>query len=521
MSSESVSDHFGSLTPMTKQVLGPEMVPTGVVGLDYVLLGGIVRGGFYLIQGDPGAGKTTIALQYVIGCVARGERCLYVSLTETEVDLRNACKAHGWDLEGIDLCDLTIATANHVAEPDGSIFHPADTELSEITRAVIDDVERVKPQHVVFDGLSELRLMSGDALRYRRQLLSLKQFFADRGVTVLLLDDRTAQFQNVQPETLVGGSIVLDRMLPEYGRARRRLYVTKVRGWHFREGYHDYEVENGGVVVHPRLVAADHHACFDGELHPSGISNLDKMLHGGLSKGTTTLLLGPSGAGKSTVAIQFVVNALKKGQKAAVYSFDEIVGTLIGRSEKLCLGEPGGMASFTEKGLLHVQQVDAAELSPGAFAHEVRRAVDAGAGVIVIDSLNGYMNAMPEERYLATHLHELFTYLNQKGVITIIVATQHGMLATAGPSGGVLDISYLADSVLLLRYFESKGEILQAISVFKKRTGPHERTIRQLKISTSGIEVGNPLSAFRGVMTGVPQYEGQLNLGGGPKSELL
>jgi circadian clock protein KaiC len=494
-----------------------ERIPTGVHGLDYVLMGGLVPEGFYLIQGDPGSGKTTLALQFALSRQQAGEPCLYITITETRRDLENACAAHGWSLSGIEICDLTRSTANLTGEPESSIFHPAETELGETTKAICEAVERARPKHVIFDGLSEMRMLSGEALVYRRQLLALKEFFADRHVTVLLLDDRSSPFGNVPPESLVGGNIVLERTLPQYGRARRRMYVTKVRGSDFREGYHDYEIVQGGVVVHPRLVAAEHHASFTRQIHKSGVANLDAMLGGGLSSGSTTLLLGPAGVGKSTIAMQFAVTAMRAGHKAAVYMFDEVLHTLVERVEKLCLGQEGGLQAFMDKGLLHAQQVDPAEMTPGAFAHEVRRVVDTGAKVIVIDSLNGYLNAMPEERFLTTHLHELFSYLNQKGVLTLFVVAQHGMLV-GGNMPGDVDVSYLADTVLLFRYFEANAEIRQALSIFKKRTGEHERALRQMLISAEGVEVGEPLREFRGVMTGVPQYEGSLDLLQGPTS---
>jgi circadian clock protein KaiC len=407
------------------------------------------------------------------------------------------------------MLDLASSAAHLGGESGPSIFHPSETELGETVQAITAEVERVSPDHVVFDGLSELRLLSGDALRYRRQLLSLKESFAARGVTVLALDDRTHPFGEIQPETLVGGNIVLDRHLPGYGRARRRLFVTKVRGSHFREGYHDYEIVQGGVVVHPRLVAAQHHDQFSREEFTSGIARLDAMLGGGMPAGTTTLLLGPAGVGKSTLAMQYVVTALKRGCKAAAFAFDEVLGTMIERTEKLCLSEVGGLRSFIETGQFRARQIDAADMTPGAFAHEVRRAVEDGARIVVLDSLNGYLYAMPEERYLTTHLHELFAYLNQKGVLTIVVVAQHGLLESAGSGGGgEVDASYLADTVLLFRYFEADAQIRQAISVFKKRTGAHERTLRQLVISETGLIVGEPLVGFRGIMTGVPRYEG-------------
>ena len=476
------------------------MVPTGIGGLDNILLGGFLQGGFYLVQGDPGSGKTTLALQFIQGRLRAGERCLYITLTESRRDLEGTCNAHGWSLSGLQLEDLT---RDLESRKEVSVFDPADTELSEIMKMVQAAADRVKPQHVVFDGLSELRLLSGEPLRYRRQLLVLKEFFAIRQATVVLLDDRSGQFPTVQPESLVGGNIVLERLLPAYGGARRRLFVTKVRGSHFRDGYHDYEIVTGGMRVHPRLVAGEHHERFAPELCRSGLPGLDEMLHGGLATGSTTLLLGPAGVGKSTIAVQFAVTALKQKKKAAIYAFDEVMRILVDRAEKLCFDKPGGFSAYLESDQLHVQQVDPAELSPGAFAHEVRRAVEWGAKVVIIDSMNGYLNAMPEERFLTTHLHELFAYLNQKGVLTLVVVAQRGMLG----GNSEIDVSYLADTVLLFRYFEADGEVNQALSVLKKRTGPHERSIRQLNIDTSGVHVGEPLRKFRGIMTGVPEYQ--------------
>lgn len=482
------------------------MISTHIPGLDNVLVGGFLQDAFYLVQGDPGSGKTTLALQFLQGRLSAGDRCLYISLTESRRDLLSTCESHGWSLDGIELRDLTRTVSDLTESTEESVFHPADTELSEMMKVIAADVERTRPNCVVFDGLSELRLLSGDRLRYRRQLLALKEFFASKHSTVLVLDDRSSAFPDIQPESLVGGSLVLERQLPAYGRTRRRLSVTKVRGSNFREGYHDYEIVTGGIVVHPRLVAGEHHDAFERGLCPSGVPNLDAILCGGLTAGSTTLMLGPAGAGKSTVSTQFVVNALKSGKKAAVYVFDEVMHILVERSEKLCFGKPGGFHAYVKEGLLHAQQIDPAEMSPGAFAHEVQRAVEAGARVVVIDSLNGYLNAMPQESFLTTHLHELFAYLNQKGVLTIMVVAQHGMLA-AGMLGDV-DVSYLADTVMLFRYFEANGEVNQALSVLKRRTGPHERTIRELKIDANGVHVGEPLRHFRGIMTGVPIYQG-------------
>ncbi|HVV01277.1 MAG TPA: ATPase domain-containing protein [Verrucomicrobiae bacterium] len=483
-------------------------VETGIPGLDNILMGGLIRGGFYLVQGDPGSGKTTLALQYAIGRVKAGEKVLYVTLTETQSDLRQAAASHDWSLDGIEISDLARSQENLEGQAETTVFDPAEIDLGETTRAILEAVDKARPAHVIFDGLSELRLLAGEPLRYRRQLLALKGYFFDRKITVLMLDDRTFQMGEIQPESLVGGNLVLERFLPGYGRSRRRLFVTKVRGANFREGYHDYEIVQGGVIVHPRLIAAEHHDRFSENVSASGIKNLDEMLAGGLSAGTTTLLLGPAGVGKSTVAMQFVVESVKRGEKAAVYVFDEVLGTLLERTEKLCLFKPGGVREFLKEGKLHAQQVDPAEMAAGAFAHEVRRAVDAGARIVVIDSLNGYMNAMPEERFLTTHLHELFAYLNQKGVTTILVVAQHGLLMGGGRTIDDIDVSYLADTVVLFRYFEADAEIKQALSILKKRTGRHERSIRQLVIRENGISVGDPLRGFVGVMTGLPRYKG-------------
>ncbi len=455
-----------------------------------------------LLQGDPGSGKTTVALQFLLDGLRRGERGLYVTLTETVRDLKRAAGSHRWSLEGLEICDLTASDFNVTREAQYVMFQPSEVELGETARQIIAEVERHNPHRVVFDGLSELRLLAADPLRYRRQLLSLKAFFEEKGMTVLLLDDRTSPITHLDPESLVGGNIVMERFLPGYGGARRRIHVTKVRGADFWDGYHDYDITDEGVVVHPRLVASKYLTEFRPEQIASGISNLDEMMHGGFDFGTTTLLLGPAGAGKSTVAMQFVTSALAKGLKAAVFTFDEVLGTLFARTEKLVAN---GLRRYMDDGSLYAKQINPAQLSPGAFANEVHQCVDEGVRIIVIDSLNGYLSAMPEERFLTTHLHELFAYLNQNGIVTIVVVAQHGLLI-AGASE--LDVSYLADTVLVFRYYEVNAEIRQALSVFKKRTGGHDRSLRELRITPEGLQIGKPLEGFRGIMTGVPEYHG-------------
>lgn len=478
-------------------------VSTGVAGLDKILNGGFLRGGFYLVQGDPGSGKTTLALQFARACVGRGESVLYVTLTESRGDLELAARSHGWSLDGIELCDLS--RSDTWSEEPNTLFDPSEIELGRTTQAVLTATERANPRCLVFDGVGELRMLAGDAFTYRRQMLALKHYFDEHGTTVMLLDDRTNRFGEVQPEAVVGGNVVLEKTLPAYGGARRRVYVTKVRGADFVSGFHEYEiVQQRGLVVYPRLAAVKEEERYAREVFASGVPGLDRMLGGGLSSGTTTLILGPAGVGKSTTAMHFVAAALEKGYPTAVYTFDEVLDTFFERSEKAC---PQGVRRYAERGLLQVRQVNPAELAAGAFAHEVRQVVrEKGVRIVVIDSLNGYISAMPEERFLQTHLHELFAYLNELGILSIVVVAQHGLIATEADG---IDVSYLADTVLLLRYFEATGEILQAISVFKKRTGAHERTLRQLQISSEGIVVSEPLRDFRGILTGVPQYGGE------------
>ena len=496
MSKEPNSQETGKLLP--------RYISTGIDGLDIILKGGVLEGGFYLLQGDPGSGKTTLGLQYLLKRAHEGDRVLYIALTESRRDMERICNSHGWSLDKIVLCDLVRASANPIEQTTTSIFDPSETELGDLIKTIISEIERVAPSHLVFDGLSELRMLAGSPLRYRRQLLSLKTFTEQRGLTTLLLDDKSTELHPHTHQSIVSANIVLEVRLPIYGRARRRLYIGKVRSSDFQEGFHDYEIAPGGFRVYPRLVSPGYPPVSERTLLPSGIANLDQMFNGGLLNGTSSVFIGPSGVGKSTVAMQFVAQALKRGAKAAVYTFDEVLSTFLARSEKLTFaGQSGALKSYLEDGRLIARQIDPAEVTPGAFAQGIRDAVDGGASVIVIDSLNGYINSMPEERFLSTHLHELASYLNQRNVITIMVVAQHGIL-----HGAVADfnVSYLADTVLLFRYVEHNAELLRGVRVFKNRMGAHEHVMRHMSISDTGIIVSGPISQVQG-SAGGPAYE--------------
>ena len=475
-------------------------ISTGIKGLDIILKGGFLRGGFYLLQGDPGSGKTTVGLQYLLQQIKYGGRALYIAMTESRQDMQLICASHGWSLEAMEILCLDKVSSSLFEKAQHSIFDPSQAHLGDLIQAIIADIDRVNPSHLVFDGLSELRLLSGSQLRYRRQLLSLKNFLAERGITTLLLDDRSSSNDLSSHQSIVGGILVLETTLPQYGRARRRIHVGKVRSANFQEGFHDYEIATGGLVVYPRLVAPEHLTVIERRMQSSGIANLDLLFKGGLLSGTSSVFIGPSGVGKSTVAMQFVGTALQLGYKAAVYTFDEVLATFIERSEKLIFRKVGALQPYLEDGRLTARQINPAELTPGAFAESVRNAVvKDGASIVIIDSLNGYINSMPEERFLSTHLHELVSFLNQQNVITIMVVAQHGVLR-----GAVADfnVSYLADCVLLFRYFEVGGEVLRGLTAFKNRLGPHENTMRQLTITEKGLVVGEPMTGVREVATG-------------------
>jgi len=475
---------------------------TGITGLDDVLGGGLATNRLYLVEGVPGAGKTTLSMQFLFEGVAQGEPVLYITLSETEEELQAVADAHGWSLEGISIRELMPSEAALNPDEQYTMFHPSEVELNETTKLILADVERVKPRRVVFDSLSELRLLAGGPLRYRRQILALKQYFAGRNCTVLLLDDLTTSDQDSHVQSIAHGVINLEQLNPEYGSDRRRLRVAKLRGAKFRGGYHDYAIRQGGLDVFPRLVAAEHRTPIASGRLASGLAPLDSLLGGGLERGTSTLIVGSAGTGKSTLAAHFVTAAAEQDHHAAMFIFDEGVNTLLSR----CKGVGIDLAKHVDSGAVSLQQVDPAELSPGEFTDAIRIAVEQHrASVVVIDSLNGYLNAMPEERFLIIQLHELLTYLSQRGVATILIGAHQGILGTHMTSP--VDATYLADSVILMRYYEAFGEVRQALSVIKKRGGQHERTIREFGFRDGRMFVGEPLRSFRGVLTGVPQYE--------------
>ncbi len=477
------------------------LIPSGNAGLDDILFGGFTPHRVYLIEGDPGSGKTTLALQFLLDGVARGEKGLYVTLSETKDELTAVAESHGWSIDGLQVCELIPSEQNLLPDAQTRMFHPSEVELNETTRIILKEVEQCKPRRIVFDSLSELRLLAQNPLRYRRQVLALKQFFIGRESTVLLLDDRTSETGDLQLQSIAHGVITLEQLAPEYGAERRRLRVIKMRGRKYRGGFHDFTIVRGGLDVFPRLVAADHAVGNQEGQLTSGIEGLDSLVGGGFDRGTSVLLVGPAGSGKSTIAAQFASAAADRGEHAAIFAFDESVHTLRVRSAGLGMS----LNKHLESGMVSAQQIDPAELSPGEFAHLVRRAVEErDARVIIIDTLNGYLNAMPGENFLAVQLHELLTYLGQKGVVTFMVVAQHGLLGPAMQSP--IDASYLADSVMLARYFEAAGKLRRAVSVVKKRSGAHETNLRELSMDSRGIHIGEPLSGFHGVLTGTPDF---------------
>jgi circadian clock protein KaiC len=478
-------------------------ISTGVAGLDDILGGGLPQGHLYLIEGESGAGKTTVGLHFLLEGRRKAERTLWITLSETERELQEIARSHGWSLEGVQVCNP--AEGHRVLDPEEkySFFSPADVELDSIRSAITAAVEQHQPTRVVFDPFSDVRHLARDVLRYRREVLAIREFFTGRGCTVLLMQEMTRGTPgDLQAEALVHGYLTLHQDSPEYGGQRRRLRVHKMRGIAFRDGFHDFAIHTGGIRVYPRLVAGEHLEPTPDETVTSDVPQLDLLLGGGVDRGSSMLIMGAAGVGKSTLATHYAVSAGRRGEPSALFIFDETERTLRARSAKIGLA----LDSYIASGHLRIQQIDSAEYSAGQFTHMVMDAVAEGARVVVIDSLSGYLSAMPEERFLATHLHELLIYLSHRHVVTILTLAQHGVLGERVSSP--VDISYLADTVVLLRYFEAFGAIRRAISVVKKRSGPHEVFVRELSIDGRGIVIGDPLHQFQRVLSGQPLFRG-------------
>jgi circadian clock protein KaiC len=475
---------------------------TGIGGLDDVLDGGLSRGRVFLLEGSPGTGKTTVALQFLMAGAAAGERCLYITLSETEDELRSSAASHGWALEEIEIYEL-VPPENLLDEnQQQSLLYSSDLELGETTKGIFEAFERTKPDRVVVDSLSEIRLLAQSSLRYRRQILALKHYFATKGATVLMLDDLTTEINDKTVHSVAHGVIALEEMARDYGAERRRMRVIKYRGRRFRGGYHDLIIETGGVRIFPRLVSAEHKKSFEREILPSDLSELNALLGGGVERGSSVLILGPAGTGKSLLTLHFVVGAARRGERSAMFVFDEELGLLFDRAKGLGID----LQQMVDADQLVIEQVDATELTPGELSARVRTCVEEhGARTVVIDSLNGYQMAMPEETQLVLHMHELLQYLNRQGATTFLTVAQHGLV---GDMKSPVDVTYLADTVVLLRYFEALGRVRRAVSIVKKRTGAHEDTIREYRIGSDGITMGEPLTEFQGVLRGVPTLVG-------------
>ncbi len=481
------------------------LASTGIAGLDEVLCGGLPEQHLYVVEGSPGAGKTTLGLQFLLAGLAHGQRGLYVTLSETADELATVAQSHGWSLDGLEIFELSNGDA--MAEDlEQSILHPSEVELSETTSRVLREVERVKPDRIVFDSLSEMRLLAQDPLRYRRQILALKHFFAGIGCTVLLLDDMSSKASDLQLHSIAHGVLALTQNTDDYGEGKRQIRVVKLRGVKFRGGDHDFRLNTGGIEVFPRLIASEHGRRFVPTSAPSGNAQLDQLLGGGLAHGTNTLLLGPSGVGKTTTAMSCLIAAMKRGEKASYYLFDEGLSTLLARCDALQMP----LTPYLESGQLEIVALDPAALSPGEFSTIVRKAVEErGVTMLGIDSLNAYLQAMPGGKFLLLQMHELLMYLNQCGVATLVVLSQHGLFGTGRSD---VDLSYLSDAIMLFSFFEARGSLLKAVSVVKSRTNDHEMTIREFRLRATGIEVGAALTDFDGVMMGVPTYRGQQSL---------
>jgi circadian clock protein KaiC len=474
---------------------------TGIPGLDNILCGGLTTNRVYLVEGSPGSGKTTMALQFLMEGIRNGEKGLYITLSETTEELKEIADSHGWSIDGISLFEL-VNDAGLDPDTEQSILHPSEVELGETTRSIMQEVDRLSPARVVFDSLSEMRLLAQNPLRYRRQILAIKNYFSTRKCTVILLDDKTAEAGDQQLHSIAHGVITLEQLAQEFGKERRRLNVVKMRGIKFRGGYHDFILDTGGLKVFPRLVAAEHGREFTPTICSTGTLGLDMLLGGGLVPGTSTLIVGPSGIGKTTLSLRCALSALERGEHVAFYLFDEGLGTLFARSVALGMD----VRPYIDNGQLTIHHIDPAELAPGEFAHMLRDAVELHkVTCVVIDSLNAYLQAMPGEKYLILQMHELLSYLNQQGVMTVMVLGQHGLI---GEIHSDVDLSYLSDATILLRFFEANGRLRRAVTVMKSRTNNHAQSIHELRFNQSGVEIGEPLEGFEGVLMGLPTYRG-------------
>jgi circadian clock protein KaiC len=485
----------------------PQFLPrasTGVAGLDDILGGGLARSRLHLLEGSPGTGKTTIALQFLLAGAEAGEVGIYVSLAETEQELRDGARSHGWTIgHAIEIFELVPPESVLDPEQHQSLLYSSDLELGETIQRIFEAIQRLKPKRVVIDSLSEIRLLAQSSLRYRRQILALKHYFAQSNSTVIMLDDLTTETTDRAVHSIAHSVIHLDQLAPTYGGERRRLRIIKCRGQSFSAGYHDFMITQGGVQVFPRLVAAEHRKSHPASAMSSGIAALDLLLGGGIAAGSSTLVIGPAGTGKSLLVLHFIAAAVARGERAALFVLDEELGLLLARAKGLGID----LEAMREAKQLFIEQVDAAEVSPGEFSHRVRRRVDReGIRIVAIDSLNGYQAAMPEEQFVLLHLHELLQYLNRQGAATFLAVAQHGMI---GDMKQTIDVTYLADTVIMLRYFEALGRVRRAISAVKKRTGSHEDTIREFQINSRGLAIGPPLRDFQGVLRGVPKYVGK------------
>jgi circadian clock protein KaiC len=491
----------------------PERCVTGISGLDPILGGGLPKNRLYLLQGEPGTGKTTLALQFLLNGRKLGEKGLYITFSETKDELESVAKSHGWDVDGVSLLELSAIEEQLKPEFQNTVFHPSEVEMNETTKILFETVERERPSRIVFDSVSEMRMLAETPLRYRRQMLALKQYFSGKNCTVLLLDDLTASPTDLQVQSIVHGVINLQKLHPEFGDERRRLNVVKLRGVQFVGGHHDYVIKKGGIQIFPRMISGGYTGLqtisFEQESISSGIAALDILLGGGLDKGTSNLFLGPAGTGKSTLAIQYAVAAAQRGERSAIFAFEESLHTLISRTEALGTN----IRKFISEGLIEVEKIDPAQMSPGEFSSRICTAVtERNVTTVVIDSLNGYLHAMPQEQFLILQLHELLSFLGNRGVVTIMVLAQQGMMGHLMTTP--VDLTYLADTVLITRFFESRGSVKKAVSVIKKRGGSHETTIREFSLGSHGVVVGSPLNQFQGVLSGVPQL-----FDGGPKQE--